>query len=225
MDPKRAAAEKAVNLVRNGMTVGLGSGSTASWAIRKLGELVKEGLEIRTVASSVKSEKLARELGIAVYDPSEIATIDIAVDGADEVDKKGNLIKGGGGSLLREKIVAYASKQFHVMVDESKIKEVLGSFPLPVEIVRFASDVTLRHLQALGCKPVIRQAGSDSFITDNGNYIADCNFDEIGDPAALDVRAKMIPGVVETGLFSSKVVTSIFVGHKSGEVTEIRINN
>ena len=222
MDAKKIAAEKAVDLITNGMTVGLGSGSTATYAIGKIGERVSQGLSVKTVASSLKSESLARKLQIPVSDPSAIDSIDIAIDGADEVDAKGNLIKGGGGSLLREKIIAFASRRFHVIVDDSKVVEHLGKkSAVPVEIVPFASALTLRHLRALGCDPVLRTREGKNFITDNGNLIADCKFQEIPEPAWLDVRIKMIPGVVETGLFSSKIVTSIFVGQPDGKVREI----
>lgn len=220
MNAKKIAAEKAVEHISDGMTVGLGSGSTTRYAIEKIAERIKEGLKIKTVASSLTSENLARNLQIPVFDPSEIETIDIAIDGADEVDTTGNLIKGGGGSLLREKIIAFASNKFYVMVDESKLVVTLGTFPLPVEIIPFAAAVTLRHLKMLGCNPVIRMVENIRFISDNGNLIADCKFESIDDPAWLDVRIKMIPGVIETGLFSSKVVTSIIVGYDTGEVKE-----
>lgn len=224
MDAKRLAAEKAVELIKNGMTVGLGSGSTASYAIRSIGERVREGLQIRAVATSLKTEALARELSIPVDDPSAADTIDIALDGADEVDTKGNLIKGGGGSLLREKIIAFVSKRFHIIVDQSKLAERLGTVSLPVEIVPFGAALTIRHLHILGSAAVIRQSNGRNFITDNGNLIADCRFQAIDDPAWLDVKIKMIPGVVETGIFSNKIITSVFVGASNGEVREIMIN-
>ncbi len=224
MNGKIAVAARAVEMITDGMTVGLGSGSTSTLAIRALGERVKKGLKIMAVASSLKSEALARELSIPVHDPSQVSVIDIAIDGADEVDRKANLIKGGGGSLLREKIVAYASRRFHVMVDDSKLVEQLGKFPLPVEVTPFAVEHTLRHLRELHCDPVLRRSGNDLFITDNGNHIADCRFTAIQDPAWLNVKLKMIPGVVESGLFSSKIVTSILVGSADGTVREIAVN-
>lgn len=224
MDAKKLAAEKAVRYITEGMTVGLGSGSTAYYAIQKIGEMVKEGLKIRAVATSLKSERLAKQLSIPVYDPFHIDSIDIAIDGADEADSKGNLIKGGGGSLLREKIIAYASKKFYVMIDESKLVDRLGKFPLAVEIIPFASSLTIKHLKALGCNPGLRKTNGDNFITDNGNLIVDCRFGDIGDPAWLDVKLKLIPGVIETGLFSNKIITSIVVGYQKGDVKEISIN-
>ena len=224
MDAKRSAAAKAVELIREGMTVGLGSGTTASYAIEKIGEKVKHGLNIRAVATSAKSENLARKFLIPVFDPSEVDSIDIAIDGADEIDKNGNLLKGGGGSLLREKIIAFASKRFHVIADHSKLVERLGTFPLPVELIPFAASLTLNQVKALGCVPVLRRSNGKNFISDNGNFILDCKFEAIEDPAWLEVKIKMIPGVVEAGLFSNKIVTSVLIGYPDGEVKEIFIH-
>lgn len=224
MHAKKIAAEKAVALIRDNMTIGLGSGSTAAYAIQKIGERVQEGLRIKTVASSLKSETLAKSLLIPVVDPAEIHKIDMSIDGADEVDTKGNVIKGGGGSLLREKIIAFASERFYVIVDDSKLVTRLGTVPLPVEIVTFGTTLTIQHLKSLGCDPVVRKHHGANFITDNGNLIVDCQFRGIDDPAWLDVRLKMIPGVIETGLFSSKILTSLFVGSSDGTIREISIN-
>lgn len=218
---KRQVAAKAMELVKDGMTVGIGSGSTVSYFIDLLGKEVKQGLSVKAVVASVRCEMQARAWGIDIIEPGATDEIDVAIDGADEVDTKGNLIKGGGGSLLREKIIAYASKAFYVMVDQSKVVEQLGAFPLPLEIVPFASAITLSHIKSLNGEAIIRQRNGTVFMTDNGNVIADCKFDEIADPAWLDVRLKMIPGVAETGLFSSKVVTGIFIGHRDGSVKEV----
>jgi ribose 5-phosphate isomerase A len=224
MNAKRLAAEKAVEYIQDGMTVGLGSGSTAYYAIQRIGEKVNQGLKIKAVASSLKSETAAKQLSIPVFDPSEIDTIDIAIDGADEADTKGNLIKGGGGSLLREKIIAFASNRFYVIIDDSKLVERLGKIPLPDEKIPFGSALTIRQLTAVGCHTVLRKMNGEKFITDNGNLIVDCKFADIEDPAWLDMKLKMIPGVIETGLFSNKVVTTIFAGYDSGKVKEIFIN-
>jgi len=224
MNIKKITAEKAVECVEDGMTIGLGSGSTASYAIGKLGERVREGLKIKAVASSRKSEELALALSIPVFDPSHIDGIDLAIDGADEVDKQGNLIKGGGGSLLREKIIACASKRFHVVIDSSKRVDQLGKFPLAVEVLPFGAALTLKHLMDIPCSPALRQENGKNMVTDNGNFIADCRFAVINDPAWLDVKLKMIPGVVETGLFPAKMVTSIFTGYENGDVSEVFIN-
>lgn len=225
MTGKKVAAESAVELIKDGMTVGLGSGSTAYYAIQKIGERVKHGLKIKTIATSVKTETLAKDLMIPVVDPSTVDSIDVAIDGADEVDSNGNLIKGGGGSLLREKIVAFASDSFYVMVDESKLVKQLGKRAVPVEIVPFAANLTLKHIKYLGGEPVLRKSKGQLFISDNGNVIADCHFQEITDPAWLDVKLKMIPGVIETGLFLQRVITGIFIGHETGETRVISVNS
>src|SRR6185369_9418166 len=153
MNAKQLAAEKAVEFLDDGMTIGLGTGSTAYWAIEKIGEKVKQdGWKIKTIATSRRSEEQARALGIPVYDFSSIREIDITIDGADEADHKLRLIKGGGGALLREKIVATNSRQMIVVADESKYVDILGRFPLPVEIARFGWERTLDKLQLLGCE-------------------------------------------------------------------------
>lgn len=221
MEAKEAAAAKAIEKIHDGMVVGLGSGSTSSCAIRMLGERVRAGLRIKAVATSQKSEQLARECGIIVGDPSKFAPPDIAIDGADEVDERGNLIKGGGGSLLREKIIAFASQTFYVMVDDSKLVGTLGRGALPVEVTPFGSVLTLRHLRAMPCQADFRTSGGKNFITDNGNFIIDCIFGAIPDPAWLDVKIKMIPGVIETGLFSATIVTAVIVGFAGGDVRVI----
>ncbi|MEO5600764.1 MAG: ribose-5-phosphate isomerase RpiA [Cyclobacteriaceae bacterium] len=220
MVAKKIAAERAVENIREGMTVGLGSGSTAYYMIERIGEKVKQGLKIKTVASSVRSEDLARKFNIPTFPVSAVGGIDIAIDGADEVDEKGNLMKGGGGSLLREKILAFASTLFFVIIDGSKLVDHLGRRPVPVEITPFGAALTLQHLRALGCDPSIRKTEGNNFISDNGNMVVDCKFQTIEDPAWLDMEIKIIPGVVETGLFSKKIVTSIFVGYDNGEVIE-----
>lgn len=225
MDAKKNAAEKAVALLRDGMTVGLGSGSTANYAIQAIGKRVREGLKITAVATSIKSETLARSVGIPILDPQEADIIDIALDGADEVDKKGNLIKGGGGSLLREKIIAFASKRFYVMVDDSKLTDKLGLRFLPVEIVPFAANLTLEHIRLLGGHPELRRVDEKTFKSDNGNLVADCHFGEIEDPAALDIKLKLIPGVVDTGLFLSQIISGIFIGYENKETRFISLNS
>lgn len=218
MEAKKIAADKAVSYIKDGMVVGLGTGSTAYWAIRKIAEKIKEGLNIKTVASSVESENLAKELGIPVLAFSEIEIIDITIDGADEVDKNLNLIKGGGGALLREKIIAYNTRQFLVIADESKKVEVLGRFPLPVEIAPFAFELTLLQIKKLGCEGTIRKKEGKTFITDNGNYIVDCRFHKILDPSKLNLQLDAIPGVLETGLFINSMVHSVIIGYEDGKI-------
>lgn len=217
MDTKKQAAEKAVESIQDGMVVGLGTGSTAYFAIQKIGERVKEGLRISAVATSLDTEKMARSLGIPMVSFAAISAIDISIDGADEVDKNRNLIKGGGGALLREKMVAYHTKTYLVIVDESKLVDTLGKFPLPVEILPFAAELTLNVLGEFG-DARLRQSDGRNFLTDNGNFIADLNAYPIADPQKLDTRLRQIPGVLETGLFSHALVTHVLVGTKTGEV-------
>ncbi|MBD8501204.1 ribose-5-phosphate isomerase RpiA [Paenibacillus arenosi] len=219
MDTKRIAAERAVDYIQNGMNVGLGTGSTAYWAIQKLGSKVKEGLRIKAIATSVQSEELARNLGIPLVSFSEMNEIDITIDGADEVDQELNLIKGGGGALLREKIVAAASKQLIVIVDESKLVKRLGTFPLPVEIIPFGHEATIKKLSDLGCVPRLRQVDNETYVTDNGNYIVDCHFGNIEAPQDLHNQLNLITGVVDNGLFV-KMTRRVVVGYQDGEISE-----
>ncbi len=217
---KKAAGEKAASFIKSGMTVGLGTGSTAYWAIRKIGEMVAGGLEIKSVATSIESEKLSAELNIPVVPFSEIDQVTIDIDGADEVDANFNLIKGGGGALLREKIIANISRQMIVVADESKIVETLGRFPLPVEVVPFGLELTIRHLQKHCAALTLRKNGTEIYTTDNGNYILDCQFYPIHNPQALECQLNNIPGVVENGLFTGKCNT-VVIGYQDGR-TEIR---
>ena len=218
MDAKKLAADKAVELVKDGMIVGLGTGSTAFFAIQKIGEKMKEGLKIRAVASSLASAELARLAGIPLAGMTEISSIDVTIDGADEVDEHCNLTKGGGGALTREKILAYNSKLFIVIVDESKLSRRLGKFPVAVEVVPFGYNLVLLHLEKLGCKAVVRQKKDQFFKTDNGNWIVDCRFNEIKNPETLNSAINSIPGVIESGLFSNKLVHAVIAGHENGEV-------
>jgi ribose 5-phosphate isomerase A len=157
MNPKQLAGEKAVEYVKDGMAVGLGTGSTAYWAIRALGEKVKQGLNIKAIATSRESEQLARELNIPIVSFAKVSRLDITIDGADEVDKNFNLIKGGGGALLREKIVASGTNHYIIIVDENKCVNTLGKFPLPVEIVQYGWEWTFSALKKFGCTPVFRK--------------------------------------------------------------------
>lgn len=219
MNAKKAAADKAVEFIQSGMTVGLGTGSTAYWAIHRIAERMKdEGLQIEAVSSSKQSEELAIQLGIPIIPFAEVKSIDITIDGADEVDRDTNLIKGGGGALLREKIIASNSNWFVVIVDESKMVPTLGKFPLPIEIVPFAAELTIRRLEQLGCRPVVRMADQATFVTDNGNWIIDCHFDEITNPGELGEQIKTIPGVVEHGLFV-QMANTIVIGYVDGTTT------
>ncbi|HRN56896.1 MAG TPA: ribose-5-phosphate isomerase RpiA, partial [Agriterribacter sp.] len=201
MNAKQAAAYKAVEYIKQGMTVGLGTGSTAYWAIQYLSEKLKQGLKITAVATSAETEKIALQCGIPVVALDTVGYIDIDIDGADEIDAGMNLVKGGGGALLREKIVAAASREFIVIAGENKQVEVLGKFPLPVEVIPFGCHHTARQLEALGCSTSFREKDAGIFITDSGNYIADCHFGSIPHPALLEQQINIIPGVVDNGLF------------------------
>lgn len=201
-DKKRRAAEHALELVKDSQVIGLGTGSTAAFAIEGIARRVREGLSIKGVPTSVASERMARALGIPLIELNEVEDIAITFDGADEVDTDFNMIKGGGGALTREKLVALASKQRVILIDEGKIVSKLGqSRSLPVEVLPFAWTLAARNLAGLGCKPNLRERDQDPFITDNGNYILDCDFGPIENPAALESRIKLLPGVIESGLF------------------------
>jgi ribose 5-phosphate isomerase A len=208
-EKKRLAAERAVQFVKDGMVLGLGTGSTTYFAVEAIGRLVKQGWDLKGVPTSKATEEQARRLGIPLLRLDEVDSIDLTIDGADEVDGNLDLIKGMGAALLREKMVAYISKQEIIIVDDSKMVEVLGTkSPLPVEVVQFGHERTCRHLQALGCRPELR-GGAEPTITDNGNYIYNCRFESITDAKTLERSLKQIPGVVETGLFlgmATKVV-------------------
>jgi ribose 5-phosphate isomerase A len=217
---KKAAGEKAAALVQPGMLVGLGTGSTAYWAIEKIGEMVKGGLNIRAVATSLASEKQARELGIPITSFSEIQQLDIDIDGADEVSHDLQIIKGGGGALLREKIVAMASRKKVIVADERKYVKTLGKFPLPIEIIPFGWEIVFRAVQSLQGGPTLRTKDDKPYITDNGNYILDCAFGAIENPEQLHHQLKAITGVVETGLFINMKPT-VIIAYENGEVKTI----
>lgn len=213
---KAQAAQKALDFIQDGQILGLGTGSTVHHFLTALGQRVQEGLRVRGVPTSQATAVYARQLGIPLLNNEEPWDIDVAVDGADQVDPLLNLIKGGGGALLREKIVAKAARQFIVIVDQAKQVAHLGlPFPLPVEIVPFGWRTTQRHLENLGWPSPLRYRAGQPFLTDNGNYVADLQIPEITDPSALDSSLSQIPGVVECGLFL--MMTSLLItGTNSG---------
>jgi len=205
---KRAAAEKAMEYIKPGMKLGLGTGSTAAHFVDLLGKKVADGMEVVGVPTSEATKTQAEALGIPLATLDDIPFLDLTVDGADELDDRLRLIKGGGGALLREKIVATSSDRMLVISDFSKRVETLGSFPLPVEVLQFGLRATLQLVEVLssdaGCEGEIAVRKSPEgkpFITDNGNMIFDCSFGRIDDPEALDEALKYVPGVVEHGLF------------------------
>ncbi len=213
---KQLAGEYAANLVKDGMKVGLGTGSTVYWTIQKLGERVKEGLSFQAVPTSKETEVLAKQLNISLISLNDIQSLDLTIDGADEIDANLQLIKGGGGALLREKIVATSSKELIIIADESKLVTHLGTFPLPVEIIPFSWKQTERKIQSLGCQTTLRLKNNETFITDNNNMIIDCIFPHnITNPTNLHTQLKMITGVVETGLFVNMNSKAI-IGTKNG---------
>lgn len=220
---KERAAERALEAVQSGQVIGLGTGSTAKFAIEGLGRLVREGLSIKGVPTSIATERMARELGIPLVDLNEAGVIDVTLDGADEVDPNFNMIKGGGGALTREKLVAQASIKRIMLVDESKLVARLGqSRPLPVEVLPFAWTLSARRLGDLGCVPSLRKRAEKPFLTDNGNHILDCEFGPIDDAAALESKIKLLPGVVECGLFIGIADTLIIGFDDRVEVRERR---
>lgn len=199
---KLRAAETAVEYVKDGMIVGLGTGSTTEFAVKKLGERVRDGLAIRGIPTSDVTKVQAEEEGIPLIDFSETMYIDLTIDGADEIDINLNMIKGGGAALLREKIVASASKEEIIIVSHEKFVKQLGSFPLPVEVIPFGWQVIFNQLETLGGSPDLRLKQGQPLLTDQGNYIIDCRFRQIIDASQLEQRLNMIPGVVENGLFT-----------------------
>ncbi|MBA5866532.1 MAG: ribose-5-phosphate isomerase RpiA [Nitrospira sp. CR1.3] len=200
---KRAAAIKAVDYVRDGMVVGLGTGSTAKHMVLALGEKVKAGMKLRAVPTSQETASLAERCGIVLIDADNRWMIDVTIDGADQVDPDFNLVKGGGGALLKEKIVAASAKQFIVLIDYTKQVPVLGgSFPLPIEVIPFGWGSTAREIETLThSRVVLRQRNGSPFLTESGNLIVDVHLPRIDQPRDLEAALNWIPGVVETGLF------------------------
>jgi ribose 5-phosphate isomerase A len=209
----------ALRYVKPGYTLGLGTGKAAAAFIRALG---KSGIEVRGVPTSRVSEELAREVGIELVAPADVDRIDVDFDGADEVDPRLNLIKGYGGALVREKIVAAASRRFVVLVGAEKIVRRLGDRrSLPVEVVPFGVPFALKRLRALGLRPQLRNHGSEPFVSDNGNRILDCGLRTVANPARLERQLNMIPGVVDNGLFVA-MADIVLVAEASGKVRTLR---
>lgn len=212
----------ALEAVRPGMKLGLGTGSTAAFFVRALGERVRQGLSVRCVATSRATEVLAASCGVAIEDLDDLLTLDLTVDGTDEIDPGFRLIKGGGGALLREKIVACASERMIVIADQTKKVDMLGAFPLPIEVVPFAYHSTLRRvesmLQAGGRDaPLVLRKTPDGeiFRTDNGNLIVDAHFQRIPDPETLEADLNSVPGIVECGLFVG-IATEAYIASGDG---------
>ena len=218
MDAKEIAGRRAAEEARPGMLLGLGTGSTVHWTLQALGERAARGERVRGVPTSLDTERKARQLGIEVLRLEEVATLDLAIDGADEIDGRFRMIKGGGGALLREKVVASIARRVVIVVGANKVVERLGTtFALPVEVVPFALAPVARRLVSLGCDPRPRVAkDGGEYRTDNGNAILDCAFARgIADPEALEREIDAIPGVVESGLFLGLAHARV-VGHDDG---------
>ncbi len=222
MNLKQQAGEKAVTFVEDGMVVGLGTGSTAYYAIRKLGECVRNGLRINGVCTSEETRGQAVEYGIPVLDMEDTGQIDITIDGADEVDPFGHGIKGGGGALLFEKIVASNSLQNIWVVEKRKLVPRLGTFPLPVEIVPFGHRNLIRKMEAKNWHPVLRMQGNEIYTTDGQHYIVDLHLNSIPDPRAMDAALKQLSGVVEHGLFLDTVNKVVAAGPDNVEIISFR---
>ena len=218
---KEAAARASLQFVKDGQVVGLGTGSTAAYFIKFLGEKVRNGLRVRGIPTSVRSKELAESVGIPLTTLDECQEIAVTVDGADEVDPQLRLIKGGGGAMLREKIVASATRQMIVVADASKQVKHLGKFPLPVEVIRFAQALIKKRIEALGADVQLR-LGSDGkpYVTDENHHILDCRFGEIRDPEGLACELSAMPGLVEHGLFIGMARVALFA--RGSEIVEWR---
>jgi ribose 5-phosphate isomerase A len=218
---KKLAARASLQFVRDGDVVGLGSGSTAAYAVRFLGERVRAGLKIRGISTSVQTQNLAACLGIPLTTLDEVQQIDVTIDGTDEFDPELRLIKGGGGALLREKVVASSTREEIIIADSSKQVSVLGKFPLPVEVIRFAEAIVSKKISALGATVQLRKdRAGEPFITDEGHHILDCHFGQIPDPPSLAYTLSEMPGVVEHGLFIN--LADVVLLGKGSEVLELR---
>ncbi|MQY43389.1 ribose-5-phosphate isomerase RpiA [Epibacterium sp. SM1969] len=228
---KFVAAKRAADMVEDGMRLGLGTGSTTAWLVRCLAQMVQEdGLRISAVPTSARTANMARELGLNVVTLDDAKWLDLTIDGADEFDHDLNLIKGGGGAHLQEKIVATASDQMVVIADAGKAVDTLGAFPLPVEVLPFGwqtsqalLEETLVSMDVLGRTSTLRMNGSDPFISDEGNYILDLHLNRIGNARQLALVLNQIPGVIENGLFID-ICDRVVIGHGDGTVVVRDIN-
>lgn len=215
MNRKKIAGEKAAEYIKDGMVIGLGTGSTVKYLVDKVGEMVKKGLKIKAVPTSKVTEQQARELGIPLVDINEVDHIDLDIDGVDEIDGNFNATKGGGGALFREKVVADLAKEVIWIMDESKLVNNLGNFPLPVEILPYGYKIVFKKLKEYGYNPAMRMKEGELFITDNGNYIVDLHLGTSMDVEEIKIKLNSIVGVLETGQFF-KMCKRIIVGTNNG---------
>jgi len=215
---KLNAAKEAVKLVKDGMIIGIGSGSTVEIFLNELGKRIKnEGIEVFGVPSSYQSHLVAIRNGIKIVDLFQYPELDLCIDGADQIDKNLNCIKGGGGALTREKIIASASKKFIIIADESKLVDKLN-MPIPVEVLPFAYGFVAKAIKELGGECLIREGKGKlgPIISDNGNFIVDCSFGVIDKPRELEIQLNNIPGVIENGIFCSDMIDNVIIGSKNG---------
>ena len=222
---KQRIGRQAAQLVQPGMTIGIGTGSTAYWFINYLAERVQAGLSCRGVPTSKQTKLLAEERGIPMVELNDVDQIDLTIDGADEINPALQLVKGGGGALLQEKMVAAASLKLIIIADESKLVKELGKFPLPVEVVPYGWKQTRKQIDLLGCKKsALREAEGKIFITDHGHYILDCHFHKIEDASVLTTQLNNIPGVVDNGLFID-MADAALIGCTDGTIKEVLVSS
>lgn len=222
MNPKELAGIHAAHYAKSGMLLGLGTGSTVYFTLLELGKMVRDGLDITGVATSERTVEICKKEGIPLVEVHDIQSLDVCIDGADEVNPQFDLIKGGGGALFREKRIASLAKERIIIVDDSKMVQTLGAFPLPVEVVPFGWQHVFAEIQSIHGHPQLRMQEDSAYLTDNGNYILDCHFGDITEARTLDQTLKAMIGVVETGLFI-QMTERVIVGKKDGTIEEINL--
>jgi ribose 5-phosphate isomerase A len=215
---KKQLGKYAADLIPANSTIGMGSGTTIFWLISELAARTKEGFNLKIVPASAETKRLAEQAGITTLELNDVTSLPFTIDGADEIDKNFQLIKGGGGALLREKMVAALSEKLIIIADENKCVSQLGRFPLPVEVVPWGWKGVQKKILALGCKKTeLRKKNAEPFISADGHYILDCHFEKIIDPVALNASLHLIPGVLETGLFVNMTDTAL-IGYADGRI-------
>jgi len=220
---KKQLGKYAADLIPANTTIGLGSGTTIFWLISELADRVQRGLNLRVVPASNETKRLAEGAGITTVELNDVASLPFTIDGADEIDENFQLIKGGGGALLREKMVAATSEKLIIIADENKFVSQLGRFPLPVEVIPWGWEPVQKKILAMGCKKTeLRKKSAQPFISADGHYILDCHFEEINDAVALNASLHLIPGVVETGLFLNMTYAAV-IGYADGRI-EMKLN-
>lgn len=218
---KKQVGVQAAQLIQSGMTIGIGTGTTAHWLIIELAKKIKEGLQCKAVPTSLQTKELAEKEGIPLLELNDVMRLDLTIDGADEIDANLQLIKGGGGALLQEKMVAAASQKLIIIADHTKMVDTLGKFPLPVEVIPYGWKQVILHIkQYKNIDITLRRKNGEIFVTDHGHYILDCSFKQIEDAQALSFKLNDIPGVVDNGLFVNRADTAI-IGNADGTIKTI----